>query len=490
MTRSLLLALLLTLVAASAATAAPRSPTTDPFYVAPADLAAQPPGTILRSREVSLSAGPLPLTGAAGKGYQLAYRTNDAHDRAVVGVTTIIVPSGPAPAGGRNLVSLQDAEDSVDPDCAPSYQLQKGAPDSANLVIESTILVASQLAQGNVLAIPDHEGPRSEYIVTGMEGHAVLDGIRAAQRFTPLGLRGAGTPVALVGYSGGAHATAAANELHPSYAPELKLAAVAAGGVPVGDQETVAHLDGSLGSGALMALSIAMDREYPELGLASLLNDAGRAFHAEALKGCASSVLARPFAHMDDWTTMPNAFALPHVAAVIERNALGHATPTAPSFYYNGIGDELISIKALDKLVAKYCAGGATMRYFRDPLGIEHIQALITFAPLALAFISDRFAGRAAPNDCGPAAPKPPTETPACSGRRVVVHPRVPKGLAIRRVVVRVDGKVVRTLRGRVRSVRVDLRGRGRMRVELRVTGRRHGRTVTLRDRRSYRVCR
>ena len=409
MVRAMLLgATIAVLTAAGTAQAAPQPPAVDPFYAPPAELADTPPGAIIRSREVNVQIGPVSLSSTFGKGYQLAFRTNDAHDRPLVGVTTIVVPTKIAkPAGGRSLVSLQDAEDSVDLDCAPSYQLQIGSPDSANLVIESTIL-SSVLVQGQVMMIPDHEGPRSEYIVTGMEGHAVLDAIRAATKFDKAELRGVTTPVALVGYSGGAHATAAANELHPGYAPELNLVAVAAGGVPVGTMENVEYLDGSLGTGALMALAIAMDREYPEIGLEALLNDKGKAFHKQASEGCATAILAAPFARMDGWTKQPGAFRLPHVAKVIDDNALGKATPTAPTFYYNAIGDELVTIKPLDKLVAKYCAEGATLQYFRDPAGLEHIQALATFGPLALAYIEARLAGMPAPNSCPPGGKRPP----------------------------------------------------------------------------------
>lgn len=31
--------------------------------------------------------------------------------------------------------------------------------------------------------------------------------------------------------------------------------------------------------------------------------------------------------------------------------------------------------KPLDQLVARYCAHGARIDYFRDPAGLEHIQA-------------------------------------------------------------------------------------------------------------------
>jgi hypothetical protein len=65
---------------------------------------------------------------------------------------------------------------------------------------------------------------------------------------------------------------------------------------------------------------------------------------------------------------------------------------------------------------------------------------------------------------------------------------RAPRGEVLRRVVVRVNGRRVRTITGRRLRVPVDLRGlpRGRYRVEL-VARMRSGRL--LRDVRSYRTC-
>lgn len=173
------------LAAASARAATP--PQDDPFYTAPPGFASTAPGTILRSRQVTVKLGPVPVTGLAFTAYQLLYRTNDATDHPVANVTTVIVPREMAPAGGRRLVSVQDAEDSVDPDCAPSYQLQEGqtAPngDSNGNLAAETSLVMTELARGDDVVIPDAEGPDSEYIVTGMEAHATLDSIRAVEQF-------------------------------------------------------------------------------------------------------------------------------------------------------------------------------------------------------------------------------------------------------------------------------------------------------------------
>jgi hypothetical protein len=462
---------------------AAESPRTDPFYRAPAGLADAKPGQVLATREVEVNLGGIPA-GAAIDAHQLLYRTNDAHGAPVANVTTVLVPTDAAPTGGRDLVTLQDAEDSLDPDCAPSYQLQTGSRDNANLMIESSIGV-SELELGSTVVIPDHEGPESQYIVTGMEGHAVLDSIRAAESFTPAQLDGVRTQVAMVGYSGGAHATAAANELHPRYAPELNVVAVAAGGVPVGNRDTVKYLDGSVGAGVLIGVSVALDRAFPSFRLQDLLNEKGKAFAKEVETGCASSVFAAPFSHLDDYTKKPNVVDLPRVRKIIRRNALGHAVPTAPSFYYNGVRDELIWIKPLDELVAKYCAGGATLNYVRDEAGLEHVQGVANFAPQALAYINDRFAGAPPPSTCPPLPEGAPE--PGCAAR-VAIRLGVPRGLRVRRIRVRVAGRVVRVLRKRAQSV-VVTRRRRTVRVTIEITGRRHGRFLLVVRKRTLRPC-
>lgn len=477
------LGMLLTLLVLPVSARAAESPESDPFYRPPANLARTAPGDVLRTRAVEVSLGPLPA-GLAATAYQLLYRTNDAHNRPVATVTTVVVPKTRPPDGGRNLFSLQDAEDSTDPNCAPSYQLQMGSPDNKNLQLEGAIGITG-LAMGATLVIPDHEGPESQYIVKGMEGHAVLDGVRAAENFDKAQLAGRRTQVALVGYSGGAHASAAANELQPAYAPELNVVAVAAGGVPPANRDTFTSIDGGVGTGVLLGVSIAIDRAFPDFRLAELLNDRGRAFVEKYSKGCASSVFAAPFTRVNDFTSQPDIIDLPRIKRIIRRNSLGNATPTAPTFYYNGIFDELVKVEPLDKLVAKYCAGGARIRYVRDPAGLEHVQAAANFIPMAEAYIADRFAGRAVPNDCRPAEPRPAAA--ACT-RSVRLPVDVRRGIKVRQITVRSRGKLVGRARHRVKRIRVTLTG-PRAKVTVRIVGSRHGRRVRITRHRTVRVC-
>ena len=61
----------------------------------------------------------------------------------------------------------------------------------------------SALQQGWAVTVPDYEGPGSAYSAGPLEGHGMLDGIRAVRSFSHDGI-GAGTRWALDGYSGGA----------------------------------------------------------------------------------------------------------------------------------------------------------------------------------------------------------------------------------------------------------------------------------------------
>jgi hypothetical protein len=102
---------------------------------------------------------------------------------------------------------------------------------------------------------------------------------------------------------------------------------------------------------------------------------------------------------------------------------------------------------------------------------------------------------RTIPNGKGDAAfPEFTFADTACRSHQIVtVRPRVPAGFQIRKVVVQVNGKVVNVRHGRVRSIKVNLKGQppGKVRLVLRITGRtRAGSIRVIHDRRTYQLCR
>ena len=400
-------AVAIALLPAGAAAAAPRPPRDDPFYRPPASLRSYAPGAIIRTRQVEVLLGPVPISALGARSYQLLYRTNDPAGRPTANATTIIVPAGPKPPGGRQLVSLQDAEDSLTTNCAPSYQLRVGERDNADLQAELPAAASSQLPAGRVLVIPDPYGPRSEFLVKQMEAHATLDSIRAVERFAPAQLAGRRTAVALVGYSGGGHETAAAAELQPSYAPELNIVGAAAGGTPAGDRETYGYVDGRPGSGVVMGAMIALQRAHPRLRWYALLNAHGLRVAAREARGpgCVSPVVSGQD-HVRDWTTVRDPLGVPRIAHAIAANTLGRAAPTTPTFLYVSQHDELISLRDSDRLAHRYCSRGVALDYYRDPVDYrgplgDHLEAALAgFIPRALAYLGARFAGQRAPDTC------------------------------------------------------------------------------------------
>jgi hypothetical protein len=382
-------------------------PSADPFYAAPASLATDAPGTVLRSRAVTI----VGLTQLASRtAYQLLYRTTDASGRPTATVTTLLLPSHPA-SGPRRLLSYQTAEDSLTTNCAPSYTLRTA---SGTTQTAESGEMALGLLKGWDVSVPDYQGPQSEWAVGPLAGRATLDGVRAVESFAAAGLDGSHTEVATIGYSGGSIPTIWASALAPRYAPELKIVGDAAGGVVPDPIENLTAVNGTVFAGAIIGVSVAVNRAYPSLGLDSLLNARGKALAVQDgadAAGCAGAVTNAPFgtvAAFTNYATPAALEALPQVTQAFGRlDLIRGPAPRAPSYWYNEIDDELAIIKPVDELFAADCAQGAVIDYHRDPIG-EHLTGAVTYVVPALAYLADRFAGKPAPNSCPPGSQPPP----------------------------------------------------------------------------------
>jgi hypothetical protein len=375
-------------------------PDRDPFYRAPDGFAACAPGTVLRSRVVNVI-GATSLTGEV-PAHQLLFRSTDARGKPIAAVTTILQPRMPAP-GPRRLVSYQVAEDSLTTGCAPSYTLRTNSGLPAP--IEGP-WIATALANGWTLSIPDHQGPRSEFAVGPLEGRVTLDSIRAVIGFGPAGLDGDRTRVGLMGYSGGSVPTLWADALAEAYAPELNLVGAAAGGVIADSGGLTRANPGPPFFGATFALSVALDRTYPDFDLDSLLTDQGREL-ADRLgrdaNGCFGLITAAPLADVRTHTRYPDVesfLAVPRVAkAFAATNLVAGPRLTLPTVIVHGVQDELIPVAQSDALVSAQCRAGATVDYLRVPG--EHVSTLAPYLERASTFLRDRFAGRPADGHCG-----------------------------------------------------------------------------------------
>lgn len=371
----------------------PPNPRDDPFYAQPSPFPQVAPGTVLASRPMTVRALAIPIPFQA---WQVKYRSTDSHGAPVAEVATVMQPLGPAPAGGRTLVSYQTAQDGLTTDCAPSYSLATGLNvPAAELAAMTPLLLA-----GHTVVTADYEGPQSQWGAGIASGQGVLDGIRAAQGFAPAGLDGPATPTALWGYSGGALASSWANELQPTYAPELKFAGVAAGGVPADIGYIARQIDGGPLSGVYFGAAVGLSRAYPEMDVDTLLNAKGKAAFDAIGKTCiAQFSVAYAFQRMKDYTTVPQLLDVPSVKKVISENTMGGHRPGSPIYYYQGVFDELTPSAPVDALVAGYCREGVPVQYQRYYVG-EHVTIAGLGAPGALLYLNDRLAGKPAPSNC------------------------------------------------------------------------------------------
>ncbi|MFI5781023.1 lipase family protein [Nocardia sp. NPDC051570] len=373
----------------------PAPPQSDPFYDPPADFTATAPGTVLRSRPVQLGIS-VPATA-----WQLLYRTTDLDGGADITATTVLLPEGER--ANRPLAAFQAYENSSAPECATSYQLR--LPDlPTNAATMQRPDIAQLLDRGWAVSIADFEGRRAHFAVADEPGYMILDGIRAAEHFAPLGLTEQ-TPVGLYGNSGGGLATGWAAETQPRYAPELNLRGASIGTpVPV-PSDSIRKSNGTVTAGLGGDLFASLAAAYPDF------DDAVRAHMSpEGLAALdtvrSECVIANNFRFMfTDWQRyldlpLDQFLTLPPVSAVLDRIMLGAHAPTAPVFLYQDVHDEIISVESTDALVDKYCAAGTPVTYVRD-LTADHTSIGDAGRPAAIGWLSGRLDTDTPVSGCG-----------------------------------------------------------------------------------------
>ena len=461
-------ALLGCLAVAPAAHAAPVEPANDPFYTGPVALKGVPNGTVLRSRPVTTSVYGLPTPNASAR--QILYRSTNSKGKRIAVVTTLIVPTTPYPGGGpRPLVGYQPAIDSLGDQCNPSYTLQTGTEKEGGSV-------QALLGMGYAVAVTDFEAQYQAFAAGPLAGRAVLDGLRASEALPDTGLAGKETPVGIVGYSGGGQATAWATELQPTYAPELNLVGAAFGGTPADIELSVKQILGGPFAGLGFLGIFGVERDFPELRLDDLLNARGMQLKRDVADACLTDAAGSyPFARIEDYTTVPDAFALPRVQAVLAELHLGKVRPSAPVYQWHSVLDELIPVGVEDALATRYCSQGAKVQYTREASG-DHNTEAVAGQPAAFRWLADRFNGVPAPTNCGtfPAGAWAPGYGKFDCDTAAPLRLRIRRlaGRHVRRVVVRSDGsRILSRRRHAIRRISVKGLSPGYAELTLRLRG-------------------
>ncbi|MGK9272566.1 lipase family protein [Williamsia muralis] len=358
------------------------------FYVPPPGFEDAEPGTVLRSRATSVALFGLPVPVGV-TAWQLLYRTTDAQGSPSTTVTTVLAP--PEGTSTQRLLSYQVFEDATAPQCAPSRNLSTDPDlDGVTAISAGLALVQAALYRGWTVSIPDHGGPMSEFGAAVEPGRAVLDGIRAARDFAPLGLP-EWVRVGAAGYSGGALATGWAAEEHATYAPEIDLVGAAMGGTPVDLAASPYNLDGSAQAGTGLFLISGLRHTYPDLKarLDPYLTPLGRTTLDAMATACSTSNQLTNIARQYD-TLFTEPFASvwgkPEIRAVLDQARLGTTATDVPRLLYHSVNDEAVPVTGLDRYVRAECERGARLTVRREELGL-HLTTAVSGLALSMDWL-------------------------------------------------------------------------------------------------------
>ena len=400
---------------------------TDPFfqYADSASLADVAPGTVLRSRTISVYIAGIKTRLNAT---QIVYRSTDAMMRPAANVTTIFTPdcSQVSCANKNKVISYQSFYDSLNPEDGPSraYAGGKRLPDLLPAV--ETVLFGSYVKKGYTVVISDTEGQKANFAAGPEYGYNTLDSIRAALNSAQIGLA-RDAKVVMMGYSGGAIATEWAAELAPSYAPDLKpnLIGAAFGGTLVSPEHNLTYVEGAPIWGGVMPMAvIGVSRSY-EIDIQKYLTPRGLEVYERMQKASIAYVLAQygnvtwkdlvkpeyqDRTKIKEYVQAVNKVIMgtggtPEIPLQIGQGTGGtlELTKTSPLW---GKGDGVMLAGDVRTLARQYCAQGVPVQH--KEWGTSHFVTMISWLPWATAWVDDRFAGKAAPQNCSSIAPGNP----------------------------------------------------------------------------------
>lgn len=362
--------------------------------IAPAPTGAQR-GAIVEQRDAGATYPAVAETGA--RAFTVTYRSTSGVDGGNSDVTgTVFAPAGPAPDGGRPVVTVGHPTTGVADDCAPSR-----SPD----LLGNAGVVVQLLQRGYVVALSDYQGLGTPgphpYLEPKSAAYNLIDAVRAARALVPE----ASTRWAALGTSQGGQASWAAAELATEYGDGLDFVGSAnlSPAADVSGFATGGDVNLSLPQELFLPLVIAGQQVlHPELnpsdylhGLLAENNDALTSCSPEANLQKRNIALrigkddARPRTPADtdrmrDWL---RALALP------KQRAAG------PMLVVVGETDNLIRPEWTAAAVQRSCALGDVID-FRTRAGEGHANAKAV--PGAVDWVSDRFAGVPATDTCGP----------------------------------------------------------------------------------------
>lgn len=361
------------------------------FYRTPETLPAAN-GDVIRSEKINFVLDPIVGIRPPADAWRVMYRSTDRKNTPIAVTGTVLVPRKSwVGKGERPLIGYAVGTQGLGDRCAPSYAMTTGTE-------YESLFIAGLLRRGYAVAVTDYQGLGTDglhtYMSREVQGRAVLDAVRAAQRLTAAGIADDG-PVAITGYSQGGGAAGAAAEVAPTYASSMKIKAVSVGAAPANLTEVGKNLDGSLYFGFL-GYAIAGIGESYNLPVEVLLNDKGKAAIARLKSECTvESILNWKYTKSSSLTvsgkSLPEILAEPLFAGVADEQTIGKIKPVnVPILITHSLTDDVIPYKVGKQMASGWCGKGANVE-LRTMMTPTHVGGAIASFPRVFSYLEGRF---------------------------------------------------------------------------------------------------
>ena len=397
------------------------TPEQDPFYKYEGKprLNRITPGTVLKTRTVPFHVVGIevPITAV-----QLLYRSTSALGKPTVNVTSVLLPPVKL---STTVLSYQSFYDSLSAEDDPSYAISGGVTMGGEIPQAESVLITPALLAGETVVVPDTEGEEADFAAGPVYGYNTLDSLRAALNSPATGLTST-TKIGLAGYSGGAIATEWAAQEAPTYAPEINanIVGAAMGGVLVDPAHNLKYVEGSSSWASIIPMALdGLSRAY-HLDLTPYLNAYGQELLA---KDQHDSITNETQTASLTWSQLakpeyPTPESIPIYVRTANKLISGRKeTPTVPFLIGQGNGGEELEGTPGNKpgigpgdgvmiagdvrtLAHEWCSRGVTVQY-TEYQHLGHIEGAGPWLPEAASWLTERFAGVAAPQNCAEIAP-------------------------------------------------------------------------------------
>lgn len=188
------------------------NPPVQPFYASVMKLSPVGQlGQILKQEKIET-----PIKGA--QAWKIAYISSDVSNRKTISTGLVVAPEGPAPAGGRPVMSWAHGTTGSAQNCGPSQILNPAVPLNEYFLLGGNSwsdygipAVEEFIQEGYVVVATDYQGlgggGKHQYSVAGSNGRDAINAVRAAQTMKETG---ANKKMLIYGWSQGGGATLAA----------------------------------------------------------------------------------------------------------------------------------------------------------------------------------------------------------------------------------------------------------------------------------------